>query len=110
MAKKDKKYIDIGNRIKEERKKANLTQEEFAEKINIGYKFLGNIERGEGIPSLDTLIKIVEVLDISYDSLLSNKKEVSKNILQIQHILSGLSDKRQKELIEAIKVIKNLMK
>ncbi len=111
MIKKEDKYILLGKRIKEERKKANLTQEKFAEKINIGYKFLGNIERGEGVPSLETLIKIVEVLDISYDSLLAyNKKESSKTLMQIQHLLSDLSDKRLKEMLIAIKAIKNLIK
>lgn len=45
----------LGERIKELRKKRQLSQEQLAEKIQIDAKNLSRIEVGRGYPSLDTL-------------------------------------------------------
>ena len=70
-------YSVIGKRIREERKNKGLTQEELAEKADMNYKFLNRIERNVSKPSLDMIIKLAEVLDVSFLSLFGNAK--SKN-------------------------------
>ena len=64
----DKKKL-IGKRIKEIRKAKNLTQEKLAELIDIETGSLSAIESGRHYPSLPTLIKISEVLNIETKSL-----------------------------------------
>lgn len=41
-----------------------LTQEDFAEMMNISSSFAGQIERGESVPSVETLQLIIQELNI----------------------------------------------
>lgn len=62
-------YIHLGRNIKKRRDKLGLTQQELAEKLGISLNFLGKIEVAFSKPSLDTLIKIANGLDISVSDL-----------------------------------------
>lgn len=64
--------IQFGKRIKDAREKMGLTQFELAEEIKISQNFLGDIERGIKLPSLDTFVKLANALKISTDSLLAD--------------------------------------
>ncbi len=55
----------LGKRIQSLRKKAGLTQLELAEKANLSLKHLGEIERGRGNPTLESLHNLSVALDIS---------------------------------------------
>lgn len=67
----------IGASIRKYRREKSLTIEKLAEKVGVTPKFLGDIERGKKFPSIKTLIKIANSLDVSIDCLLS--KEVIRN-------------------------------
>ncbi len=54
----------FGARIKELRKAKGYTQEQLAEKLNIGVRSLGKIETGNSFPSMTTLEKIIETFQI----------------------------------------------
>lgn len=47
------------------RKAKHLTQEQLAEKVGISSSFMGHIERGTRIASIDTLVSICNVLSVS---------------------------------------------
>lgn len=47
-------YNLVGKRIREERKKLNITQEHLAESTNLSSAFIGQIERGHIREFLDT--------------------------------------------------------
>lgn len=66
--------IEIGNRIKKAREAAGLTQDRFAELIGMGTKNVSAIERGAVGVSLSSLQKICQVLSISGDDILFEKK------------------------------------
>lgn len=55
----------LGQRIQEIRKRAKLKQEYVAEQVGIDAKSLSRIEGGTRYPSLDTLAKLGEVLQVS---------------------------------------------
>ena len=117
MIKSENIYLVISKRIKEERIKLNLTQEELAEKIGMSYKYLSNIERGVDKPSLDLLIRLSEELRISVLKLFIDEKNKSKNddkkdafVRQVQYLSSDLTEKQQKEIISIIKNAKKLSK
>ncbi len=58
----DKKYI--GEKLKEYRKKAKMTQEMVSNKIEIDEKHYGKLERGLFTPSLESFFKLINVLNI----------------------------------------------
>lgn len=59
----------ITESIKEFRKRMNVSQEELSQMCGYSSTYIGKIERGERSPSLDTLIRIAEALQIPLASL-----------------------------------------
>lgn len=55
-------YKDFGQRVRLARKERGMTQEQLSEQLNISPSFLGHIERGTRVPSLDTLTNLCNVL------------------------------------------------
>ena len=49
----EREYYKIGNYIKEERKKAGLTQEEFAMRSGLGLRFVRELEQGKETVRMD---------------------------------------------------------
>ena len=66
----DKKQL-IGARIKEVRNKKGLTQEQLSEKMEINPKYLSSIERGCENPTLNTLLRLSETLEVDLGQILS---------------------------------------
>ena len=62
--------LTMGGRIKEARKNRGLTQDQLAECLDISVEFVGQIERGQKLPSMQVFIKLIEVLSVSADYLL----------------------------------------
>jgi transcriptional regulator with XRE-family HTH domain len=62
---KGKPKLQIGFRIKEIRKKLGLSQGKMAEKVGIHFQTLSKYERGEQIPSYETLGMIVDKLNVN---------------------------------------------
>lgn len=48
----------IGEAIRESRKRVHLTQEQLAERVDLNWKYLGEVERGEKIISIEALLRI----------------------------------------------------
>lgn len=65
-------YQGLGKRIRQQRQLAQMTQEKLAEAAGISLSFLGHIERGTRKASLDTLVKICNVLKVSPQLLLQD--------------------------------------
>ena len=59
----------IGKRIQELRKKKGITQEQLSEVIDISPHYLSALERGVYNIKLETLVKILNSLDISADEV-----------------------------------------
>ncbi len=59
----DLDYGKIGMRIRQARKAKKLTQSELAGQCGISMSFLGHIERGTRIMSLETFVNLCEALD-----------------------------------------------
>lgn len=69
------KYIhwEVGERLRNKRLLLSFTQEEVSEKINRSPKYYADIERGDCGMSIDTLISLSIVLDLSTDYILFGK-------------------------------------
>jgi transcriptional regulator with XRE-family HTH domain len=83
---------DIGTKITQLRKKKNLSQVDFAKKIGASRTMVGNYERGANAPSIEMIVKIANVLDVSIDFLIGEgqsakfDKDVIKRIEDIQQL------------------------
>nr|WP_093989388.1 helix-turn-helix transcriptional regulator [Massiliimalia timonensis] len=67
------KISHLGNNIQTIRKFRGLKQQELADKIGINMQSLSKIERGLNYPAYETLEKIMEVLDVTPNELLSGE-------------------------------------
>ena len=63
-------YALIGQRIRDHRRQAQLTQAELAERAGVCQQYIGCLERGEGIPSLATVMSLCSALAIEPNILL----------------------------------------
>ena len=60
-------FLALGTRIKNKRLEKNLTQEQLAEKVDLSAVYIGQIERGERKMTIQTLVKLANVLETSIE-------------------------------------------
>ncbi|MGD0261277.1 MAG: helix-turn-helix transcriptional regulator [Verrucomicrobiota bacterium] len=60
----------VGQNIRARRKQARLSQEKLAEKAELSYKYLGEVERGCVNVSLDSLMRIARALGVRLGDLI----------------------------------------
>lgn len=79
------KLDTIGKNIRKFREIKKLRQEDLAEKTDLTTNYIGMIEQGEKIPSLETFINILNSLGVSADMVLSdvldNRYKVKDSLL-----------------------------
>lgn len=94
----------LGARIKELRHKTGMTQEEFADKINVAPRHVSRIENGVNTPSVETLYKISLVLNVEMKELYNFEHFKTEEYLKddIKAILSKLEGE---DLIKAHKIL-----
>lgn len=71
---KKKVLIDFGKRVRRERLKQQLSQEELAEKANLHRTYIGMIERAEKNITLENIEKIAKGLGFSLAELMNLDK------------------------------------
>lgn len=60
----------FSERLRELRKSSGLTQQQISEKLQIRQQSYYRYESGAGEPSLETVVKIAKIFDVSADFLL----------------------------------------
>ena len=81
----------IGVRLKEIRKHFDLTQDEFAQKLDLSKSFVGKIEAGFQQPSATIMVKLFEIFNVSLDWLLTGRGQMF--IMPEDHYLYNLDNK-----------------
>lgn len=85
----------IGNRIRRLHKNQGMTQAQLAMKLNISDRHLRRIEAGEKGPSIDILIEIATLFNISLDYIIVGKQpqsDLKKKLFALIQSLSVLAD------------------
>ena len=77
---------EIGEKIKELRKKKGLSQEELAELAKVNLRTIQRIEKNESEPRGKTLNLICEVLEINIEDILDYGKLNDSNFLFFYHL------------------------
>lgn len=83
--------VKIGKFIAECRKKANLTQMQLAEKLNITDRAVSKWETGKSLPDTSIMLELCDILKISVNDLLSGEvvsmdnynKQMENNLLEM---------------------------
>ena len=82
-----------------------LTMEQLAEKVDKSSNFIGQIERGESKPSLETLVSIANALGTTVDSLLrDNLNKDNDNIIrEIETLLYPENEHCKNFILDVVK-------
>ena len=67
--------VQIGNFIKNLRKKNNLTQKQFADKLGVTYQAVSKWETGKSIPDIILLKEISKIFSVNINELLEGEKK-----------------------------------
>lgn len=84
--------LNIGERITQLRKQQHLSQDELAKKVDVSRTIIGNYERNTNAPSIEILLKIAKVFNVSVDYLIGESelssfdKELLKRIEDIEQL------------------------
>lgn len=92
--------VDFGNKLKELRTQAGLTQKQLAEKLQVTKSVVSYYELQERYPSPEILIKLSNIFHVTTDYLLGLEYKQTLNI-------SGLDDEDIQLLQHMINVLRN---
>ena len=98
----------IGAAIRAKREVFGYTQEELAEEVGVSSSFIGQVERGDASPSIETLASLTRILAIDaneyfYDSAEINRR--TKEIREFHLMLEQLTPEMRKLSLDIIKLI-----
>jgi transcriptional regulator with XRE-family HTH domain len=112
MVKKTNILKALGDRIRILRTKKGLSQQKLAELSDLSYKYLGEVERAQQNPTIQTLQKIADGLEISLNELVQieehnlSRKEIE---MEIQHVtkqaLSSMPDEDLPSLLTLLRLL-----
>lgn len=96
----------LGERVKRERKRLNLTQEQLGEIADVTSAYIGQIERNERTPSLKRLKKVAKQLGVSVDYLIVGANSSGNMNEDLRKELEGISENQKMLIIELIRLVK----
>lgn len=101
--------IEMGARMKLARKELHLTQEDIAEKLGVSVKHYSGIERGVAGISLETLVNISNILNISLDYLVKGTP-MSENYIpsRLLELYLDYPPKKRNDIIRLLELIEQL--
>lgn len=76
--------VQIGSRILEYRKKMNMSQEEFANKIGVSRQAVSKWELDKAYPDLDKLVDICGMFGLSLDELVNGVEQDEKTVMEAE--------------------------
>ena len=71
--------MTFGEKLKEARKEAGLSQEQFAEKMSVSRSAVAKWEADRGMPDVNNLKVMAQLLGVSVDYLLDEDEKLSFN-------------------------------
>lgn len=100
-------YAAIGKRIRAERRKQDLTQEQLSELAGISESFMGHIERGGRVLSVETLVHIANALHLSIEYIVCGEYNYQPSVLpdEIHKALSKMSDRQRKVFLSMMETL-----
>ena len=105
-------FKTIGKRINANRTQQHMTQAELAEKTGLSNVYISYIETGKKGVSLDALLKIIDVFDISLDSLVLNDLPVRlpKSYREFSELLADCDVYERELILKTATAFKKMMR
>ena len=69
-------FIKVGSKIIKYRKEQNLTQDDIAEKLFVSRQLVSKWENGTGVPSIDVLLELCKLFEITFEEPLCLNDEI----------------------------------
>jgi len=101
--------FNIGKKVRQERLRHGWTQEELAEKTDMSASFIGQLERGVKVVSIDTLERLSRVFGIKSAEFLREDgaailhRETQSMGHKVTSLLKGYSLREQKVVYQTLK-------
>ena len=96
----------IGKFLKELRKEKGITQEEFAEMLNVSGRTVSRWETGTNMPDISLLVDIAEIFDVSIPEIINGErkseimeKEVKETVLSLSDYAEAINKKIKGRLL-----------
>ncbi|MDI6641519.1 MAG: helix-turn-helix transcriptional regulator [Elusimicrobiota bacterium] len=104
-------FETIGQQIRNKRKAKSLTLEDLAEKCGREWSYISQIERGKSIPSIETLFRICNALEISLTDLFKVHKPVTyKPDSLTQKLINLVKDRPPKKKKIVYNIVQQILK
>ena len=94
------KLRSFGDKLKKIRIQYGMTQDNFADEMNISLDTVKNWEQGYNYPSIDMLVSIAEYFNCDFDYLIGQQETPSKEYAHISDMI-GISEDAAAQLMEA---------
>ena len=98
----------VGAKIREERKKLNLSQDDLADRANLHPTYVGGIERGERNPTIISLGKIANALNMPLFQLLRFNHNDNLDA-DAQTVISEMADLYRSQNFNTKQIIKKVV-
>ena len=97
----------IGQNIKKYRKAKKMRQEGLAELCGLSSNYIGMLERGEKLPSIEAFIRILNALEVSSDLVLVDVLNVGYTVKQsvLEEKLEKVSPEEREKIYDVIDVM-----
>lgn len=95
MGKKEQKEMlnmKLAEKIYQERRKLGLSQEQFAEKMDISRQAVSKWESGQSMPDLDKIVAMSQIFGVSTDYLLKEEYNSFKETTSVEYTESGYTE------------------
>ena len=101
------KHSTIGRRIQQFREAKGYTQEKFAEIVKLTPNYLSAIERGVKTPSVETLVDIINSLDVSADEIFTDVINVGYKVKasKLSEAISSLPQDEQNRIFAVVEAL-----
>lgn len=74
--------MEFSERLKKEREKKGWSQTELAEKIHVSRQSVSKWETGKNYPSIEVIIDLSDLFEITIDELLRSDEELKEKVIQ----------------------------
>lgn len=101
----------VGENIRYNRNQKGLSQEQLGFKAELNSSYIGEIERGIKSPTLKTLNKIVNALDITFEDIFTFDKNIEfKDTTIIDRIAFEFKGRSDEEQLAVYSLIREILK
>lgn len=74
--------MNLGNRIKTEREKLTMSQDDLAQKMAISRQAISKWETGSSYPDIEKILKLSEIFHLSLDELVKGDRSFQENLIK----------------------------